>query len=327
MIINMEKHINLSEEILEKKENLIEKLKENPVELIEERRIVTIDELRGLYIERRVLICDVYVENMEKKKREGLLFRDENVYSIDHHAPMPEYERKVSSTNFAIEYVKENGPIGKDFAVITNHTDADSILSCLIMRGVLPPDEKYGAVAIAADHTGGKNEIADLLQAAQYERDVELSVRNLQLLLDGATLEERAQALLDKRSNERDEAEKLVNGEKIKKTGDVYYIELEEKIDPNFFVDAIPDAMIFLTFSKHKKFPENLEVRARLGSAGMEKGISLLEIGIAENVDPNWGGRWNAGSDKRAGGTDLSCDDYAFKLNKQLQEYLGRREK
>ncbi|MFZ2970519.1 MAG: hypothetical protein WA063_05190 [Minisyncoccia bacterium] len=323
--MNAEKNINIHEDAWDMSEDLVEKLRENPIDLIGERRIVTIEDLREIYHEKNLLVCDAYIENIEQKTREGLIFRDKNVYSIDHHAPLSEYEKKISSTNLAIEYVRENGPIEKDFSVVTNHTDADSVLACLIMRGIIPPDERYGMAAIAADHTGEENEIADLLQAVRYERNLDLSVRSLQLLRDGKSIDGKAGDLLEKRHNDRRRAHELAKSDEIKKIEDVYYIELDKKIDPNFFVDAIPEAIIFMTFSPHKEYPEKLEARIRLGIAGIESGINLSKLGIESAIDANWGGRWNAGSDKRGGGTDLSCEEYAYKLNDLLQNYLIKK--
>ncbi|MFA6096536.1 MAG: hypothetical protein WC788_02810 [Candidatus Paceibacterota bacterium] len=303
-------------------ENLLEKYREGGVELLKERKFITKEEIENGFKDEKVLVCDVYVKDIENH-REGDHFRDGNIYSIDHHAPLKEFQQKISSANIAIEYVRNNGPIGKDFKVITNHTDADSVLACLIMRGVLPPDDRFAKAAIAADHTGEKNEIADLLQAIQYERDIELAVRNLQLLLDGEPLEKRAADLLKERDEDRIKAEKMVEEGNIQEIGGVSYVELEKKIDPNFFIPMIPGAMIIVTFSKHGDFPERLETRVRLGEAGLEKGVSLLELGI-EDIDPNWGGRWNAGSDKRGGGTDLLPDEYVRKLNDRLQDHLDK---
>lgn len=304
-------------------ENLLEKYREGGVELLKERKFITKEEIEEKFKGEKVLVCDVYVKDIENH-REGEYFRDGNLYSIDHHAPLKEFQQKISSANIAIEYVKKYGSIAKDFRVVTNHTDADSVLACLIMRGVLPPDERFAKAAIAADHTGEENEIADVLQAIQYERDIELAVRNLQLLLDGKPLEKRAAELLKERNEDRIKAEKMVGDEKIEKSGCVCYVELDKKIDPNFFIPLVPDAVIIMTFSKHKDFPDRLEARVRLGEAGLEKGVSLLTIGI-ESIDQNWGGRWNAGSDKRGGGTNLSCEEYAYKLNDLLQDYLNKK--
>ena len=209
-------------------ENLLEKYREGAVELLKERKFITKEEIEYRFKDEKVLVCDVYVKDIENH-REGDHFRDGNIYSIDHHAPLKEFQKKISSANIAMEYVRNNGPIGKDFHVITNHTDADSVLACLIMRGVLPPDDRFAKAAIAADHTGEKNEIADLLQAIQYERDIELAVRNLQLLLDGKPLEKRAADLLEERYKDRIKAEKMVEDEKIREIGNVSYVELEKK--------------------------------------------------------------------------------------------------
>ena len=42
-------------------------------------------------------------------------------------------------------------------------------------------------------------------------------------------------------------------------------------------------------------------------------GFSLLELGI-EDFDPGFGGRWNAGANKRGGGSSLSNQEYVDNL-------------
>jgi hypothetical protein len=49
------------------------------------------------------------------------------------------------------------------------------------------------------------------------------------------------------------------------------------------------------------------------------QGSSLHDLGIAE-FDPSYGGRWNAGSNERRGGTTLSPDEYREDLVRVLRE-------
>lgn len=53
-------------------------------------------------------------------------------------------------------YVKEEGIASPADCVVINHTDCDSVLSSAIIRGILPPEKRFGDAAIAADHTGEK---------------------------------------------------------------------------------------------------------------------------------------------------------------------------
>ncbi len=301
--------------------NLVKKLEKNPIILIKEKRVIKISELKSLFPRKRIVVCDAYVENIENI--EGIVnkkfgFIAGNIIVVDHHAPQERFEKIVSSTNLAVEYVKEFGTADKDILVIINHTDADSILSSLIIRGILPPEKIFEEAAIVADHTGEENQIADLLQALKHERDIELSVRNLQLLLNGKELEPRVLELLKKRHEERQKAKKIVSSNKFRKFGSVTYIYLEKSINSAFWPSLIPDAQVILTF--HKGNLNNLIARTRLGITA-PKGLALNKIGISE-FDPDWGGRWNAGSNRRSGGTELSVHEYVMNLNKKIEKFF-----
>ena len=309
----------IKENLIEKpKEDLVEKFRENPVELIEESQSIDPEQLRENY-QGKVVVCDAYVNGIEKANfdSKNLTFSDENIFSIDHHAPTEEFEKNISSTNIAIEFVKKNGPI-VDSTTVINHTDCDSILSSLIMKGVLPPDERFGEAAISADHTGEENEIADLLQSLQYERDIEFSLKNLQLLLKDEPLEPKAQELFQGRIDEREKIKEIVANKNFKEINGIVYTEFDKKIDPTLLISQIPEAKIILNFSPLQKDPDLLEVRIRRGSSAPD-GLSLNRLNITD-FDPNWGCRWNAGSNKRGGGTKLSSEEYVKRLNNKLIE-------
>jgi hypothetical protein len=119
----------------------------------------------------------------------GFLLGD--VLNIDHHAPSPRMDRPVSSATLAIAHLRAAGlPHG---TIVLNHTDCDSILSAGIASGRLAPEDRFSEAAIAADHTGADNEIADLLQALDGRRDLRLSFRSLDRLLRGESLEKTAE--------------------------------------------------------------------------------------------------------------------------------------
>lgn len=301
--------------------NLVKKLEKNPVTLIKEKRIIKMSELKSLFPRKKIVVCDAYVEDIENiegtiNKKFG--FITGNIIVVDHHAPQERFEKIVSSTNLAVEYVKEFGTADKDMLTIINHTDADSILSSLIVRGILLPEKIFEEAAIAADHTGEENQIADLLQALKRERDIKLSVRNLQLLLGSETLEPKALTLLEERYKERQEAKKIVNSKKFQKIGRITYVYLKKSINSAFWPSLIPDAQVILTF--HKGDHGNLIARTRLGMTA-PKGLALNKIGINE-FDPDWGGRWNAGSNRRSGGTKLPMGEYIVDSNKKIEGFL-----
>jgi len=297
-----------------------EKLKESPIDLIEEKQAVTIEELKENYSGRAAVI-DAYVKDIEEKgKWDGDALRINDIINIDHHAPLEKFERNISSVNLAIEWVKKNGTLEKNYPVVINHMDCDSVLAALIIRGILPPDEKFAAAAVAADHTGEENEIADLLQALEDKRDLDFSARNLKLLLDGKDLEAEAKELLEKRHADREKAKDVVEEGRITKLGGVSYTVLDKKVESAFFPALITDAQVILVFSPHEKNPDRWEAKIRLGMAA-PRGLTLHKLEI-NDFDPNFGSRWNAGSDRRAGGTDLNVQEYAEYLNEKLQKFL-----
>jgi hypothetical protein len=136
----------------------------------------------------------------------GFLLGD--VLNIDHHAPSPRMDRPVSSATLAIAHLRAAGlPHG---TIVLNHTDCDSILSAGIASGRLAPEDRFSEAAIAADHTGADNEIADLLQALDGRRDLRLSFRSLDRLLRGESLEKTAEDGLAERRRKRRAAADVV---------------------------------------------------------------------------------------------------------------------
>lgn len=271
-------------------------------------------------------MLDLYIKDIEERGRweENVLGTD-NIINIDHYASVEEFEKNISSTNLAIEWVKKNGALGKDYRVVVNHMDCDSVLSSLVIRGILPPDEKFGEAAIAADHTGEENEIADFLQALEDKRDLEFSARNLKLLLDKKELDPEAQKLLAKKHTERIMAREAVESGEFDFLGGVAYAQFDKKMDLAFFPALLPDAQVILLFCPHKMNANAMEAKIRLGMAA-PAGLTLSKLNI-ENIDPNFGYRWNAGSNRRAGGSDLKIDDYAKRLNEKLEAYMkGKKE-
>lgn len=296
-----------------------EKLKENPVILIDQKKENNIEELKEKY-PGHIVALDFYLEGIEEQGNlKDNVLQIGDILNVDHHAPMQEFERKISSTNLAIEWVKKNGSLGKDWQVVINHMDCDSVLSALIMRGILPPDEKLDEAAIAADHTGAENEIADLLQALEDKRDLAFSAKNLKAFLEKQELDPEAKDLLQKRYADRAKASEVVKNGGVAFVGGVAFISLDEKIDSVFFPALISEAKVILVFSPHKKDIGKSEVKIRLGMAAPE-GLTLHKLKI-EDFDPTFGSRWNAGSNNRSSGVSSSIEEYAGLLNKKLQSF------
>lgn len=307
-------------ELVQSECDVTEKLREQPIDLIEERSSYTEEEMRALYPEGNIVVCDFAVDEIENGFANEGGYAKNGILSIDHHAPVGRMQRQVSSTNLAIEFVDKYRSIPTEWPVIVNHTDADSVMSSLITRGVLAPDERFGEAAIAADHTGEANEIADLLQSCQIFRDIEFSARNLQLLLQGQEVEPKAAERVAIRLADRENAKKMVAEGAFQSVGRVAYTTLERKIDPSFLPSLLPSAGVILTFSPMKDNAEMWEVKIRLGQNAPE-GMTLQNIGMKE-FDPIFGGRWNAGSNKRGGGTALDPETYVVGIAELVEKYI-----
>jgi len=314
-----------TKEIDQESVGLIEKLHEFPVMLIEKAGKKSLSDIKAKAPDKDICFCDGYIEGTENWERDGAGFKRENVLVIDHHMPLEEMSRNISTTNLVINYVKKHGPVGKDVVTMISHTDCDSILSVAIMRGILKPKEEYGTSAIAADHTGEPNAIGDLLQSLEIDeqgkdlRDIEFSLRNLELLLQGKELEPRAKNLLQLRYKDREKALQIVE-EKFESTdsGKTFYAEVDKKIDGGLLPAIIPSAHIIILFCPmyDKNTGEKLkekEAKIRLGLRA-PSGIDLRKI--MELVDKKFGGRWDAGSNGRNGGTILDVETYAQMIDK-----------
>jgi hypothetical protein len=262
-----------------------------------------------------VVACDFYVEGAERGREEPGGYRIGRLLNVDHHAPTPRMSRMVSSTNLAIAQA-EAAPIDPGAQVVINHTDCDSILSSAIVAGLLPADPRYGSAAIAADHTGDEDPIADLLQAIDPFRDPAFSLRSLRALERGAPLDPSALERMDDRRRRRERAERYVAEGRFRSTGCVRWGTLDDVIDSTFFAALLPDACVILAAMPLRGQPDRWEVKVRLGLAAPAE-MTLHDLRIGE-WDPAFGGRWNAGANRRAGGTTIPIEAYAAELWRRI---------
>jgi hypothetical protein len=290
-------------------------------ERVEARRVLEVDR------EKDLIACDFYVEGIERASGFVGGYRDGRIHNIDHHAPTVRMRRPVSSTNLALAAHAEMALPAPEFSLILiSHVDCDSVLTAGILSGRLAPDERYGAAAIAADHTGEENDIADLLQALDVEqsrrgtRDVEYAFANLERWQARATLEESANAALETRRRRREAAEVLVRSGKFQRIGRVHVAELDDAIEGEFFPALVPEATAIVLASPHLDNPTRWQCKVRLG-IGAPDGLSLSDVDIT-GFDPAYGGRWNAGSNRRGGGTPLPPEEYAANLNAALERLI-----
>jgi hypothetical protein len=274
-----------------------------------------------------VIAADFHVESIHllgEEVESG--YRLGRLLNIDHHAPVARMQRRISSTHLAIGHAGRVGPAGSDTAVVINHTDCDSVLSSAILLGLLPPERAYADAATAADHTGEANPIADLLQALEDERDFTTSLRNLLLVQGGAPMEAGASARLGERIRRRDHAATLVAGGAFRRVGRVELGLLEEDTEGELFPGLLPHACVLMLAIPCAEPAGAWKVKLRLG-AGAPDGLTLSALGISE-FDPRYGGRWNAGSNRRGGGTTMAPERYAALVSEGLEralEALDRR--
>jgi hypothetical protein len=289
---------------------------ERPIHLLPTTSRVHAPELEALHPSGLIVACDFYVEGIERGEEVVGGYRMGRILNLDHHAPTPRMARPISSTNLALEWVAAGGARGEEAVVLLNHTDCDSVLSGAIAAGRLPLDPAFGEAAIAADHTGEQNPVADLLQALDRGHDLEFALKSLDALLSGRALEGAAADALERRRRERGAAEALVEGGRFERAGKLAFAILEAPVPGEFFPALLPDAAVILTTSPLRRRPGYWQVRLRLGRAA-PAGLTLerLEIG---RFDPHYGGRWNAGSNRRAGGTGIEPQRYAELLAERL---------
>ena len=142
-------------------------LQQKPITLLPENLTFTEGDIRHVHPHGVVVVCDFSVSYATEPANPMLgALTNGNIINIDHHGNDPRLEsRIITSTTQAIEYVNRFGILPDDQHCVINHTDTDSILSSLIVRGIIPPESIFAEASIAADHTGAENPIADLLQA------------------------------------------------------------------------------------------------------------------------------------------------------------------
>jgi hypothetical protein len=286
------------------------KMREAQIRLIPKSAHVSLQEVPG---EGLRICCDFYVTGIEKGDAVHGGYRRGHVVNVDHHAPTARMARRISSTNLAIDHVEVHG-VRDDALILINHSDCDSTLSSAIVGGLLPPDPMFGVAAIKADHTGEEDPIADLLQSLDPWRDPARSLYNLDLLLSGRDIESEAAERLARRHASRKRAGEYVADGRFLCCGGLWWAEFDERVDGEFFPDQIPAAEVIMMACPFED--GRYEIKLRLGPAAPE-GLWLSRLGI-NDWDPAFGGRWNAGSNNRGGGTDMAPRDYASHLISRL---------
>lgn len=270
-----------------------------------------------------IYACDFTVAGVESWQERAWGYEQGRILNIDHHADTPLMRRRVSSANLALLRVAEAGAATAGESVVINHTDCDSVLSAAIMCGAVEPLPELGEAAIAADHTGEVNAIADLLQALDGRRNYDYSLECLKRLLRGAPLDAEARKALDARAAKRELAVRLVSSGAIVFAGGVAALVADETVDGELLPPLLPDAWLIVSFSPCPGEANRWNCKARIGNAAPQ-GFALSRLMKA--VAPNYGGRWNAGSNKRGGGSAVAPETYVANVIEQVKLFADENE-
>jgi hypothetical protein len=96
---------------------------------------------------------------------------------------------------------------------------------------------------------------------------------------------------------------------------------LEHALDGEFFPALLPEAVVILLAARRADDRQRWDVKLRLG-AGAPAGFSLHRLALRE-LDPGYGGRWNAGSNRRGGGTAMPPDRWSAELAQRVERACG----
>ena len=233
----------------------------------------------------------------------------------------------MTSTCLAYEHLLRGGVVEQEASVVINHTDCDSMLSSAMLMGYVKPDIALVDSSRCADHTGEADPVADLLQALDEGRRGDRtdeqyfeSLQNLQLLLAARPLEPVGVEALRRHRDRRAIAARLVEDGVVRSSGDLAWGQLNDESDGAFFPALIPEATVIMLASPHRDDPKRWTMKVRLGKAA-PPALTLHSLRLRD-WDPAFGGRWNAGSNKRGGGTATSPAEYAERLRQRLKEHL-----
>jgi hypothetical protein len=274
-----------------------------------------------------IYACDFYVTGAEQGIPEPGGFRIGRILNVDHHAPHPRMEQRITSTVLAYEHLMTGGHASPASCVIIHHTDCDSILSSAMLHGLLPADPELVAASVAADHTGEENEIADLLQALDEgrrgDRTAEQYAESLRAVEDlraGPPLGAAATKALEGRRLRRRLAQELKDSFDLR--DGVAFAVSDHSIDSAFFPALVPEAAVIMVACPNVADRARWTIKLRLGESA-PRGVMLHSLGVTA-WDPLFGGRWNAGSNGRGGGTDRAPGEYAERLRARLASFAGR---
>ena len=287
----------------------IEEMYEN-VFLVEKKSSNSPSELKETFPGKKVCICDFYIEDSEYGDiDENGVTKYCDLFIVDHHAPVSYMRKHISSAVIASKYVSANSPLSDEYVIVVNHTDTDSLLSALLMSGGIEPNSEYEQAAIAADHTGEENIISDLLQSLEDSRELKTSIE--ELLSPTKDLE-----ITKERHLIRSKLKELVPDFTV--NNGIASITMDKKIDAGLLPGLFPNVKAIMVASP---MPDGSKgkwrIRVRLGSSS--ENIELNKLNL-----PDTGGRWNAISTSRNGGTNTEPEDYLKMLSDKFNQHQNK---
>ena len=141
-------------------------------------------------------------------------------------------------------------------------------------------------------------------------------------LFSGPNSSKSATKLFNQRAMGREITAKSVeSGKAIYKEGVLTVVRMCPEMRNEFLPALLPKAVVILTTEVMKSNPDRWVARFRLGE-GAPEGFTLKSLEIDKNIDPAFGGRWNAGSNSRGGGTNVPLEEYVKKLEAIMKEKL-----
>lgn len=79
-------------------------------------------------------------------------------------------------------------------------------------------------------------------------------------------------------------------------------------MEGKFFPALLPGVRLIVVSSPHPEHPDRRQLRARLGAAAVP-GVTLHRMRL-HAFDATFGGRWNAASNRRGGGTTQTAGEW-----------------
>jgi len=150
----------------------------------------------------------------------------------------------------------------------------------------------------SAVSTGAANSLADLLQALEDERNLPRSVAVLQKMLA--------------RHRDRQTVQTMIATGQVLWADDIACLIVERKIDAGLVPALLPEArVVMVTSPMPPGSPRRWRIRVRLGLQA--EGLMLNTLGL-----PDSGGRWNALSTSRLGGTDMAPEEYLQRVRQAV---------